>query len=177
MCYLLHLFTEVLWLPCAVAGRPADGPQCWVAVTTPSHARRVMERFPLHVQGQYNPQTREYLKGVAGELYGEFEALLAPFMEQVHAIGLRGWAGGVGEGGCLAHAWGNFAVLLLGNDSLTTCHAHSNVQTSMHTRPLCAGRPAAAVTPAGAALGARVHPAAAGRAMPGSAEAAVCGVW
>lgn len=95
MCCLPHLFTEGLWLPCAAAGRPAGGPQCWVAVTTPSHARRVMERFPLHVQGQYNPQTQEYLKGVAGELYGEFEALLAPFLEQVRAVvawdGRAGW--------------------------------------------------------------------------------------
>ena len=38
------------------AGRPSAGPQCWVAITSPAYARQLMQRFPLHVGGKYNPQ-------------------------------------------------------------------------------------------------------------------------
>lgn len=66
------------WLACnsSKPGRPGQGPQCWVAVTTPAYARMLMEQFPLHVQGKYNPQTKGYLERVAPVLYAELEHLL-----------------------------------------------------------------------------------------------------
>ena len=67
-------------------GGAAGGPECWVAVTTPAHAARLIGgevggvgARPLQREGRYNPQTREYLDPVADHLLEEFRGLLAPF--------------------------------------------------------------------------------------------------
>ncbi|PSC73118.1 FAD NAD(P)-binding oxidoreductase family isoform 1 [Micractinium conductrix] len=73
------------WVACdsSKPGRPAGAgaPQCWVALTTPDRAARLLQAHPLtRADGRFNPQTREYRQAVAAELLADFEALMRPFL-------------------------------------------------------------------------------------------------
>lgn len=44
----------------------------WTAITTPHYARQLLQRWPLHVKGVYNPQNTAYREAIAKELCAEF---------------------------------------------------------------------------------------------------------
>jgi predicted NAD/FAD-dependent oxidoreductase len=48
----------------------------WTAITSYQYARQLLQRWPLHVQGSYNPQTSSYREAIAKELVAEFVKFL-----------------------------------------------------------------------------------------------------
>ncbi|GAB4823257.1 hypothetical protein N2152v2_010303 [Parachlorella kessleri] len=66
----------------ATVRRSLDKSQCWVGITTPDYAQELLQEFPLHVQGQYNPQTKSYLEGLTTVLYQQFQRLMEPLTGQ-----------------------------------------------------------------------------------------------
>lgn len=74
-------------------GGSADGPQCWVGVSTAQRAQQLVEQL----SSRYDPQSEQYYAAVAEELLADFRDIMAPFVQV-------GWAGcfaaaGSGEAG------------------------------------------------------------------------------
>jgi hypothetical protein len=60
-----------------VQGRSrGDGHECWVAISNFEFAEQLLAAKPVSLDGNYNPQTKQYLQGLQPTILKEFLALL-----------------------------------------------------------------------------------------------------
>lgn len=53
-----------------------DGHECWVAIANFEFAKKLLDGKPVSVDGQYNPQTKQYLDSILPKVLEQFLGVL-----------------------------------------------------------------------------------------------------